>query len=53
MTTWVEYYNHMCLLGPETEVKQITSEIITQCRRVNSVSTYRKEVRESLFEYIF
>ena len=40
------------LLGPETEVKRITSEIITQCRRVNSVSTYQ-EVRESQFEYIF
>ena len=39
------------LLGPETEVKQITSEIITQSRRANSVCIYQEE-RESQFEYI-
>ena len=38
-------------LGPETEVKRITSEI-TQSRRANLVSTYQ-EVPESRFEYIF
>ena len=39
------------LQGPETEVKRITNEIITQSRRANSVST-QQEVRESPFEYI-
>ena len=39
------------LQGPETEVKQITSEIITQSRRANSVCIYQEE-RESQFEYI-
>ena len=39
------------LQGPETEVKRITNEIITQSRRANSVST-KQEVRESPFEYI-
>ena len=37
--------------GPETDVKRITNEIITQSRRANSVSTWQ-EVRESPFEYI-
>ena len=40
------------LYGPETEVKQITSEIIMQSRRANSVSIYQEE-RDSQFEYIF
>ena len=40
------------LLGPETEVKRITSEIKTQSRRANFVST-EQEVRENQIAYIF
>ena len=44
----------LILLGPETEVKRITSEIKTQSRRANFefVST-ELEVRENQIEYIF
>ena len=42
----------LILLGPETEVKRITSEIKTQSRRANFVST-EQEVRENQIKYIF